>query len=213
LSTAFAVGLSPAPVKHVSIASPKIPYGGFSPVRLQGRHFRWRLPIGVFEPHHPVCLHPSCPLLQNPQSRSEPGGLPSGTPPLGRTTHPDPRGPRSGPGYIVPVHRHLIGPIRPTRRQRPVSPYYGLYVCLADACLRRLPATGSELSLTHPSQHAVLGDPGDSAGCVCPVPSPAALAFAQSKGARLSQDPHHPLQVGKPFRGYTVRYRYGLPVC
>src|SRR5262249_41376896 len=27
-----------------------------------------------------------------------------------------PRGPRSGPVYAVPVHHHLIGPIRPTRR-------------------------------------------------------------------------------------------------
>src|SRR5437879_4589096 len=26
-----------------------------------------------------------------------------------------PRGPRSGPGYVVPVHPHLIGPIGPTR--------------------------------------------------------------------------------------------------
>ena len=27
-----------------------------------------------------------------------------------------PRGPRFGPGCVVPVHHHLIGPIRPTRR-------------------------------------------------------------------------------------------------
>ena len=27
-----------------------------------------------------------------------------------------PRGPRSSPGYSVPVRHHLIGPIRPTRR-------------------------------------------------------------------------------------------------
>jgi hypothetical protein len=38
-----------------------------------------------------------------------------------------PRGPRSGPGYAVPVHRHLLGPIRPTRRHIPTSPLGGLY--------------------------------------------------------------------------------------
>jgi len=38
-----------------------------------------------------------------------------------------PRGPRSGPGYVVPVHPHLIGPIRPTRRHIRISPSHGLY--------------------------------------------------------------------------------------
>jgi hypothetical protein len=38
-----------------------------------------------------------------------------------------PRGPRSGPGYAVPVHPHLIGPIRPTRGHIPTSPPRGLY--------------------------------------------------------------------------------------
>ena len=38
-----------------------------------------------------------------------------------------PRGPRSGPGCSVPVRRHLIGPIRPTRRHIALSPHGGLY--------------------------------------------------------------------------------------
>ena len=38
-----------------------------------------------------------------------------------------PRGPRSGPGYSVPVRHHLIGPIRPTRRHIAISPHGGLY--------------------------------------------------------------------------------------
>ena len=37
------------------------------------------------------------------------------------------RGPRSGPGCSVPVRRHLIGPIRPTRRHIAISPHSGLY--------------------------------------------------------------------------------------
>ena len=38
-----------------------------------------------------------------------------------------PRGPRSGPGYAVPVHLHLFGPIRPTRGHISTSPSRGLY--------------------------------------------------------------------------------------
>src|SRR5262249_3496117 len=38
-----------------------------------------------------------------------------------------PRGPRSGPGYVVLVHHHLIGPMRPTRRHTATSPPSGLY--------------------------------------------------------------------------------------
>jgi hypothetical protein len=38
-----------------------------------------------------------------------------------------PRGPRSGPGYVVPVHPHLVGPIRPTRGHIQTSPTRGLY--------------------------------------------------------------------------------------
>src|SRR6202171_2494516 len=38
-----------------------------------------------------------------------------------------PRGPRSGPGYSVPVHHHLGGPIRPTRGHISTSPSRGLY--------------------------------------------------------------------------------------
>ncbi len=50
-----------------------------------------------------------------------------------------PRGPRSGPGYAVPTHPHLTGPIRPTRRHIPTSPHCGLYeissLCLPGAGL------------------------------------------------------------------------------
>jgi len=40
---------------------------------------------------------------------------------------PYPRGPRSGSGYVVPIHQPLIGPIRPTREHIPTSPAGGLY--------------------------------------------------------------------------------------
>src|SRR4051812_39528820 len=38
-----------------------------------------------------------------------------------------PRGPRSGPGYAVPVRPRLTGPIRPTRRHIATSPQGGFY--------------------------------------------------------------------------------------
>jgi hypothetical protein len=39
-----------------------------------------------------------------------------------------PRGPRSGLGYIVPVHPHLIGLMRPTHGHTAISPQCGLFV-------------------------------------------------------------------------------------
>src|ERR1035441_4791798 len=61
-----------------------------------------------------------------------------------------PRGPRSGPGYVVPVHPHLTDPIRPTRGHIQISPSRGF---IPDAFavhavgMPRQPTTGSELSL------------------------------------------------------------------
>ena len=48
-------------------------------------------------------------------------------PPCERTQPLYPRGSRSGPGYAVPVHHHLVSPIRPTRGHTPTSPLGGLY--------------------------------------------------------------------------------------
>jgi hypothetical protein len=46
----------------------------------------------------------------------------------------DPRGPRSGPGYAVPVHPRLLDPIRPARRHSATSPPGGLYA-LPSLCV------------------------------------------------------------------------------
>ena len=54
----------------------------------------------------------------------------------GRLPH-RPRGPRSGPGYSVPVRHHLIGPIRPTHGHIPISPHGGLYA-MPSLCGERL---------------------------------------------------------------------------
>jgi hypothetical protein len=58
-----------------------------------------------------------------------------------------PRGPRSGPGYSVPVHQHLIDPIRATGKHVPTSRLCGYTKRLSCAGAPRPPASGSELSL------------------------------------------------------------------
>ena len=69
-----------------------------------------------------VCVRPACPSLADRIPRSEPRDKARldtsvrAVPPL------YPRGPRSGPGYSVPAHPHLIDPIRPTRRHNLTSP-------------------------------------------------------------------------------------------
>jgi hypothetical protein len=45
-----------------------------------------------------------------------------------------PRGPRSGPGYSVPVHPHLVSPIRPSCGNIPTSPHGGLYA-MSSLCI------------------------------------------------------------------------------
>ena len=60
---------------------------------------------------------------------------------------PYPRGPRSGPGYSVPIHQHLIDPIRATGKHVPTSRLCGYTKRLSCAGAPRPPASGSVLSL------------------------------------------------------------------
>src|SRR6516225_2592866 len=104
------------------MALPKIPDGEFSSVRLQGRNIGRGLPSTL------VCHRPSCSLLPWDSSRSV-----SGTDALTSTSVPAasaalPQGPRSGPGYVVPVPPHLADPMRPAPRHIPTSPLCDLYV-------------------------------------------------------------------------------------
>ena len=100
---------------------------GFPSVRLQGRNIRRSLPVG------PVCHRPSCSQLPPfiPVQCQERWSL--GAPPCERQPL-YPRGPRSGPGYAVPVHHHLLGPIRPSREHIPTSPQSGLYT-MSSLCI------------------------------------------------------------------------------
>ena len=111
---------------HVSCSLSKIPYGGFS----------------LSTASRPVCqTAPSCTMQQHAQFASVLRALRGGTvisalsrsnplgeaPPFQRPSSLYPRGPRSGTGYVVPHHPHLIGLIRPTCRHIETSPHGGLY--------------------------------------------------------------------------------------
>jgi hypothetical protein len=74
-----------------------------------------------------VCLRPSCPLLSPCTPCPVSGTMRNSAPPCERTHPLYPRGPRSGPGFAVPVHHHLVGPIRPTRGHISTSPPRDLY--------------------------------------------------------------------------------------
>ncbi len=82
-----------------------------------------------------------------------------------------PRGPRSGPGYVVPVLHRLLGPIRPTRRHAPTSPPCGLYAAPALCRLltslsspRVVPSFRIPFLLSLSSSHV----PGESIDCLHP---------------------------------------------
>jgi hypothetical protein len=70
-----------------------------------------------------VCVCPSCtPLPIRRILALSRGTRCAGAPPFKRPSPLYPRGPRSGPGYSVPAHHHLFGPMRPTRQHTPISP-------------------------------------------------------------------------------------------
>ena len=148
--------------------------------------FRWRLPER--RRLRAVCLHPSC-SRRGRRTLALCREAPHLTHRRARGYPRYPRGPRSGPGYVVPDPHRLTGPIRPTRRHPATSPLSGLY---AGPCL------GPNASAAHerfrafaavPSRHVALIDPGESAGCTRPVPSPATLAFVRWRRTRHSQVP------------------------
>jgi hypothetical protein len=126
-------------------------------------------------------------------------------PPCGAALPLYPRGPRSGPGCRVPVHPHLIDPIRPTRRHSAFSLLAAYTPCLRCAFPPRRPATGSVLSRSTLSQHVALYDSGEFSGCVHPVPSPPTLAFVPLVQTRHSHSSHKSVSCG----GHLSKLHYG----
>jgi len=162
---------------------------------------------GTISPH-PVCFRPSCSALASSFSPYCAGD---------RCTleHHRASGPcRSTPGALAPVRVILSRPI--TAYPAPSAPLAGTsrlhrlatYTrCLRCASTPRRPASGSVLSLCVPSRHAVLYDHGESVGCVCPVPSPTALAFTEASAVRHSQVPPSSASDGTLiFAASPVRY-------
>ena len=85
-------------------------------------------PFGACPSRRSVGLRPSCSPLAASESPYCAGGRRALEHLRGERPRPlYPRGPRSGLGSVVPVHPHLFGPIRPTRRRISISPLGGLY--------------------------------------------------------------------------------------
>jgi hypothetical protein len=113
LLTFASVGLPPT--EHTCFFLVALPYGGFSPVRLQGRFIRRGLPLRHKQQCRVVCVHPSCPPLSSSVSSSCVEGRCAFEHHRSSGLH------RFTPGALAPtrlcspgLHR-LSGPIRPTR--------------------------------------------------------------------------------------------------
>jgi hypothetical protein len=117
-------------------------------------------PLPTSAGHRLVCIRPSC-IARQPTSTlsvSDPAArqctaFEVGYPPL--------RAPHSGPGCSVPVRHRLFGPIRPTRRHTAIHCLAAYARCLRCAGAPRRPASGSGLSFTIPTRHAIQYDPGE----------------------------------------------------
>jgi hypothetical protein len=81
-----------------------------------------------------VCILPSCSTLSAFRSPRCVGVAVRSSTTIQAATPLYPRGPRSGPGYSVPVHHHLCGPIRPTRRHSAISLLCSLYA-MSSLCV------------------------------------------------------------------------------
>jgi hypothetical protein len=165
-----------------------------------------------------VCIRPSCtplPVTLRPRSESRIAVRWCTSVRAAKLLYP--RGPRSGPGYAVPVHHHLPGPIRPTHRHSTTSPHSGLYA-LPSLCarLRRL---GDPRVVPcfrwHP--FSTCRPPGPREAQRLHIPS----SFAADAGLRLKgkvsalpTSPHSDSRGGVQFRGFTtVRFRCDLSIC
>src|SRR6266436_9368668 len=118
------------------MALPKIPYGGFSAVRLQGRQIRQGLPVLrlLASDGLPLSFVFPASLVGSPFCAGGRGAL-EHLRSSGRC--------RSTPGAFAPERVvlsrsiHTFGPIRPTRRHIPISPLCGLYE-MPSLCTLRL---------------------------------------------------------------------------
>jgi hypothetical protein len=105
------VGLSPT--EHTSFILDTLPYGGFSPVRLQGRYIRRRLPVDS-EVLASCGLHPSfVPSLPASYPRSEPRDAGRWYTSVQAAIAALPQGPSLRSGLCCPSPSSLIWPHAP----------------------------------------------------------------------------------------------------
>jgi hypothetical protein len=127
----------------VSIALPRMPYGGFSPVRLQGRFIRRGLPTRHPEQCCAVCVRPSCP----PLASSFPRTVPRDAARLSTTVQAAfaalPQGPSLQPGFALQVFLAYLAPSAPLA----ISPHFP---CLAGYMWRLCCAAAMYLARPRP---------------------------------------------------------------
>jgi hypothetical protein len=131
-----------------------------------------------------------------------------------------PRGPRSGPGYAVPVHHHLFDPIRPTRGHISTHRLAAYTRCLrcAYSHMPRRPTTGSELSLMLCRNMSSSMTTGNFSVAYTQCFTENAGLQLQLTVSAFPTSSHSDSSEGDCFRGLTtVRLRYdlllGLPSC
>ena len=199
-----------------------MPYGGFSPVRLQGRYIRQGLPDRVRDLLRmmSVCLRPSYTKLNALLSPHSVGGR-------NRLAHLRSSGHcRSTPGALAPVwvilsqsiNAYLApsAPLAGSSRLRRIAAYTR---CPRCAFRPRRSASGSALSLLVLARHAVLSCPRGTRRLLTTQFLRRRLwpSSARSMDSAFPSVSHHPFQVGIRFRGFLVRtcFRicYGLSSC
>ena len=194
----------------VSTTSPIIPYGGFTPVRLEGWPFRQRLPHLRRLSQHPAYLASRrfasvLRVLRGHTLRSAlcQNGGPGGTPPCEELS-PLPQRPSLRSGLCCPGPSSLNRPHAPHSRAHPdfaamrfIRDAFAVLVRLGD------PASGSVLSL-----HALLDMPSSATTGSRRLLVPS--SFTDNAGLRLgleqarrSQATPHPLQMGRWFSWFT----------
>src|SRR5467141_1688465 len=121
LLTFASVGLPPT--EHTCFFLVALPYGGFSPVRLEGWHFRRCLPnaslnlslLPAYTGHGLVCCRRSCISPYSRMSRTASGRLGVDAPPW-RLGSPPPQGPSLGPELFCLGSSSLNRPHPPRSR-------------------------------------------------------------------------------------------------
>ena len=130
-----------------------------------------------------------------------------------RASRPYPRGPRSGQGYVVPVHQHLLTSSEPLMNtpRFPGRSGYTKSQCCAGA--PRLPTSGSELSLPILVSMLPSSTPENSSVAYTQFLHWRHSLHLHATGSAFSRTRHSPLPTGRKFSRLTVHICYGLLTC